>query len=240
MQLFYAPDLSAEHSLCHLSPEESQHAVKVLRKKMGEQIDLFNGKGLIGTGIITSQSHKEVSLEVINTTQTPASKNPLHIAIAPTKMNERFEWFLEKSTEIGIQRITPLLCDQSERKQINPDRMNRILLSAAKQSLTTFVPQMDELTSVDDFIQQHPDGVMAHCAEDSEKNPWPSLIQNTPKGLIIIGPEGDFSSREIALAKSCGWKTCSLGTTRLRTETAGIWAATAWAIAHYKQESNVK
>jgi len=155
-------------------------------------------------------------------------------------MNERFEWFLEKSTEIGIQRITPLLCDQSERKQINPDRMNRILLSAAKQSLTTFVPQMDELTSLDDFIQQHPDGVMAHCAEDSEKNPWPSLIQNTPKGLIIIGPEGDFSSREIALAKSCGWKTCSLGTTRLRTETAGIWAATAWAIAHYKQESNVK
>ena len=240
MQLFYAPDLSAEHSFCHLSPEESQHAVKVLRKKMGEQIDLFNGKGLIGTGIITSQSHKEVSLEVINTTQTPASKNPLHIAIAPTKMNERFEWFLEKSTEIGIQRITPLLCDQSERKQINPDRMNRILLSAAKQSLTTFVPQMDELTSVDDFIQQHPDGVMAHCAEDSEKIPWPSQIQNTPKGLIIIGPEGDFSSREIALAKSKGWKTCSLGTTRLRTETAGIWAATAWAIAHYKQESNVK
>jgi len=240
MQLFYAPDLSAEHSFCHLSPEESQHAVKVLRKKMGEQIDLFNGKGLIGTGIITSQSHKEVSLEVINTTQTPASKNPLHIAIAPTKMNERFEWFLEKSTEIGIQRITPLLCDQSERKQINPDRMNRILLSAAKQSLTTFVPQMDELTSVDDFIQQHPDGVMAHCAEDSEKNPWPSQIQNTPKGLIIIGPEGDFSSREIALAKSKGWKTCSLGTTRLRTETAGIWAATAWAITHFNQGSNVK
>lgn len=240
MQLFYAPDLSAEHSFCHLSPEESQHAVKVLRKKTGEQIDLFNGKGLIGTGIITSQSHKEVSLEVINTTQTPASKNPLHIAIAPTKMNERFEWFLEKSTEIGIQRITPLLCDQSERKQINPDRMNRILLSAAKQSLTTFVPQLDELTSVDDFIQQHPDGVMAHCADDSEKNSWPSLIQNTPKGLIIIGPEGDFSPREIALAKSSGWKTCSLGTTRLRTETAGIWAATAWAIARNNQGSDVK
>ena len=207
---------------------------------MGEQIDLFNGKGLIGRGIITSQSHKEVSLEVINTTQTPASKNPLHIAIAPTKMNERLEWFLEKSTEIGIQRITPLLCDQSERKQINPDRMNRILLSAAKQSLTTFVPQLDELTSVDDFIRQHPDGVMAHCADDSEKNPWPSLIQNTSKGLIIIGPEGDFSSREIALAKSCGWKTCSLGTTRLRTETAGIWAATAWAITHFNQGSDVK
>jgi 16S rRNA (uracil1498-N3)-methyltransferase len=240
MQLFYAPDLSAEHSFCHLSPEESQHAVKVLRKKMGEQIDLFNGKGLIGTGIITSQSHKEVSLEVINTTQTPASKNPLHIAIAPTKMNERFEWFLEKSTEIGIQRITPLLCDQSERKQINPDRMNRILLSAAKQSLTTFVPQLDELTSVDHFIQEHPNGVIAHCADDSEKNPWPSLIQNTSKGLIIIGPEGDFSSREIALAKSCGWKTCSLGTTRLRTETAGIWAATAWAITHFNQGSDVK
>jgi len=118
--------------------------------------------------------------------------------------------------------------------------MNRILLSAAKQSLTTFVPQLDELTSVDDFIRQHLDGVMAHCADDSEKNPWPSLIQNTPKGLIIIGPEGDFSSREIALAKSCGWKTCSLGTTRLRTETAGIWAATAWAITHFNQGSDVK
>ena len=232
MQLFYAPDLSAEHSLCHLSPEESQHAVKVLRKKTGDQIDVFNGKGLIGPGIITTQSHKEVTVQVINTKQHPFATHPLHIGIAPTKMNERFEWFLEKATEIGIQRITPLLCDQSERKQINRERMQKILLSAAKQSLNTHIAQLDELTSFDDFLPQNNPGIMAHCAADSDKTSLPALLQNTAPGLIIIGPEGDFSSREIALGKQKGWRTASLGSTRLRTETAGIWAATAWAIAH--------
>ena len=146
----------------------------------------------------------------------------LHIAISPTKNIERFEWFLEKSTEIGIDEITPIICNRSERKTIKTERGNRILLSAMKQSLKYHLPKLNEATNFNEFIKKDLEGAkyIAHC-EDSKKNEL-KTISKTEKTLILIGPEGDFSPKEIKLAVENQFKSVSLGTSRFRTETAGI------------------
>jgi 16S rRNA (uracil1498-N3)-methyltransferase len=162
-------------------------------------------------------------LKVVSTEQKEKQHNyHLHIAIAPTKNMDRFEWFLEKATEIGIDEITPIICSRSERKVIKTERCNRILLSAMKQSLKVHLPKLNEAISLNDFLKQDYEGAkyIAHC-EDGEKKEL-KIVNKTEKYLILIGPEGDFSPKEIDLALHNQFKAVSLGTSRLRTETAGI------------------
>ena len=220
MQLFYLENPKDE---IILSAEESKHATKVLRKKEGDTLNFTDGKGGFYKAEITIADSRKCRLKVVSTEQKEKQHNyHLHIAIAPTKNMDRFEWFLEKATEIGIDEITPIICNRSERKVIKTERCNRILLSAMKQSLKYHLPKLNEAISFNDFIKQDFNGTkyIAHC-EDGEKKEL-KTIDKTEKHLILIGPEGDFSQKEIDLAYKNQFKAVSLGTSRLRTETAGI------------------
>ena len=223
MQLFYLENPKDE---IILSAEESKHATKVLRKQEGDILNFTDGKGYFYKAEITVAETRKCRLKVVSTEQKPKQhKYHLHIAIAPTKNMDRFEWFLEKATEIGIDEITPIICSRSERKVIKTERCNRILLSAMKQSLKFHVPKLNEAISLNDFIKQDYGGTkyIAHC-EDVEKKEL-KTVNKTEKTLILIGPEGDFTQKEIDLVLQNKFKEVSLGTSRLRTETAGIVAA---------------
>ena len=220
MQLFYLEHPEKE---IILSAEESKHATKVLRKKEGDILNFTDGKGGFYKAEITLADSRKCRLKVVSTEQKPKQHNYyLHIAIAPTKNMDRFEWFLEKATEIGIDEITPIICSHSERKVIKTERCNRILLSAMKQSLKFYLPKLNEAISFNDFLKQDYEGskYIAHC-EDGEKKEL-KIENKTDKYLILIGPEGDFSQKEIDLALQNKFKAVSLGRSRLRTETAGI------------------
>jgi len=223
MQLFYLENHKDE---IILSAEESKHATKVLRKKEGDILNFTDGKGAFYKAEIIVADSRKCRLKVVSTEQKEKQHNyHLHIAIAPTKNMDRFEWFLEKATEIGIDEITPIICTHSERKKIKTERCNRILLSAMKQSLKFHLPKLNEAISLNDFIKQDYLGTkyIAHC-EDGEKKEL-KTVNKTEKTIILIGPEGDFSPKEIELALQNQFKAVSLGTSRLRTETAGIIAA---------------
>jgi len=220
MQLFYLENPKDEITL---SAEESKHATKVLRKKEGDILNFTDGKGSLYKAKITHADNKKCKLKIISSEQKPKQHDyHLHIAIAPTKNMDRFEWFLEKATEIGIDEITPIICSRSERKVIKHERSNRILLSAIKQSLKYQLPKLNESVNLKDFLKQGFEGTkyLAHC-EDGEKLDL-KIASKTEKTLILIGPEGDFSPKEINLALQKQFKAISLGETRLRTETAGI------------------
>ena len=220
MQLFYLENPKDE---IILSAEESKHATKVLRKKEGDILNFTDGKGDFYKAEITVADSRKCRLKVVSTEQKEKQHNyHLHIAIAPTKNMDRFEWFLEKATEIGIDEITPIICSHSERKVIKTERCNRILLSAMKQSLKFYLPKLNEAISFNDFLKQDYEGskYIAHC-EDGEKKEL-KIENKTDKYLILIGPEGDFSQKEIDLALQNKFKAVSLGRSRLRTETAGI------------------
>ena len=220
MQLFF---LEKPKEKIILNTEESKHAIKVLRKKNGDILNFTDGKGSLYKAKINIADSKKCRLKIISSKQKEKQHNyHLHIAIAPTKNMDRFEWFLEKATEIGIDEITPIICSNSERKVIKPERGNRILLSAMKQSLKYHLPKLNEVTSFKNFIKQDFEGAkyIAHC-EDGKKNEL-RTISKTGRTLILIGPEGDFSPREIELAWQNQFKAVNLGRSRLRTETAGI------------------
>lgn len=230
MQLFYEPHFDAHAQLILVNPVESRHISKVLRKNIGDKVFITNGSGLLAKGIIKSNHPKKCEIGVLNIEEKMASKQQLHIAIAPTKANDRFEWFLEKATEIGIQEITPLLCEHSERRIIKLERYEKVLQAAMKQSLSSFLPKLNDLISFSDFITSEParpgsEGgfdstkFIAHC-EDEPKENLSKLLGE--RNLILIGPEGDFSKSEIDLALSYDFKAVSLSDSRLRTETAGI------------------
>lgn len=219
--IFYTPDIATD---CHLPEEESQHAVKVLRLQVGDTIELVDGKGTLYHAEITFTHPKHCEFNIISQED---NYNPqpvhLHIAIAPTKNMDRMEWFAEKATEIGITEITPLLCDHSERKVIKNERLEKILVSAMKQSKKAFLPQLNEMTGFDHFMKSHnhSNGFIAHCYEQDKR-----LLSSSYKAgsdvVVMIGPEGDFSEREVELAIQLGYVPVSLGKSRLRTETAGI------------------
>ena len=220
MQLFY---LENPEQKITLSSEESKHATKVLRKTKGDILDFTDGKGYLYKAEISIADSRKCNLEIISSEQKEKQHNyHLHIAIAPTKNMDRFEWFLEKGAEIGIDEITPIICDRSERKIIKTARGKRILLSAMKQSLKFHLPKLNEAISLTEFLKRNIDGAkyIAHC-DNSEKNEL-KTVSKTEKSLILIGPEGDFSPKEIELALQNQFKAISLGTSRLRTETAGI------------------
>lgn len=223
MQLFYLENPGDE---IILTAEESKHATRVLRKKEGDILNFTDGKGTLYKAKITIADTRKCRLKIVNNEQKEKQHNyHLHIAIAPTKNMDRFEWFLEKATEIGIDEITPIICSHSERKVVKTERGNRILLSAMKQSLKYHLPKLNEAISATDFIKKDFNGskYIAHC-KDGEKQEL-KTINKTDKYLILIGPEGDFSQKEIDLAFQKKFKAISLGTSRFRTETAGMIAA---------------
>lgn len=221
MYLFYVPDIAERH---YLTEEESQHCVKVLRLGAGDKILLTDGVGGTYEARITNPHPKHCEFEILSSSHE-VGKRPfrLHIAIAPTKNMERLEWIVEKCTEIGIDEITPLLCRFSERKAIKPERLEKIMISAAKQSLKAYIPKLHPLTSFADFIRQATESqkFIAHCYEE-DKMLLQHAVQRGGEVLVLIGPEGDFSEEEVQAALQAGFKPVSLGNSRLRTETAGV------------------
>lgn len=223
MQLFYSPDISKNQDQFTFSKEESRHIVKVLRKRDGDILHITNGKGDVFTAVILIAAIKSCTVEIKEVvTQNPLNYN-LHLAVAPTKMNDRYEWFLEKATEIGISSITPIICDHSERKVIKEDRFEKILQSAMKQSLSAYLPKLNPAIAFKEFLKQDFNSALyiAHCEETNKKSLKKELQTNTDI-TILIGPEGDFSTKEIELALANNYIPVTLGETRLRTETAAI------------------
>jgi 16S rRNA (uracil1498-N3)-methyltransferase len=227
MQLFYNPTITKNTKQLTFDKTESRHIVRVLRKKEGDLVFITNGLGYLFTAKIILANDKKCLVEIIESENKPATKNYyLHIAIAPTKLNDRFEWFLEKATEIGIDEITPIICEHSERKVVKMKRMEKIIHAAAKQSLKFNFPKINEPTSFQKFIETSFEGkkLIAHC-EDTAKNSLKSILQKKEKTTILIGPEGDFSTNEIQQSLEHNYIPVSLGESRLRTETAGVVAA---------------
>ncbi|NJL76150.1 MAG: 16S rRNA (uracil(1498)-N(3))-methyltransferase [Saprospiraceae bacterium] len=224
MQLFYTEQIDGEQKIIHL-PEEEIHHLAVLRKRVGDAIQVIDGKGNWYETTILTLEKRHVTLQIHQIIPQTKPKFELHLAIAPPKNIERMEWLLEKTTEIGIDVITPLQCERSERTVLKNERLEKILISACKQSLRATRPTLHPLTKFKDFLVRldhtNQQRYIAHC----ENSPKTTLLHNYKAGnnvLILIGPEGDFSPKEILLAEEQGCLSLSLGKARLRTETAGI------------------
>lgn len=228
MQLFYTPDIQTGHRHFQLSEEESKHAIRVLRLSVGSFVQLIDGQGnLFHSEIIDAHPKRTVLqiLEVIE--QYGRSSYHLHIAIAPTKNMDRLEWFVEKATEIGIQQVTPIICDRSERKDVKKERLEKVAIAAMKQSLKAYLPVINEAVSFSNFLKNTAgtdvSKLIAHCGE-GHKMVVRDALQMHGNYLIMIGPEGDFSTEEIRRAEQEGMEPLSLGESRLRTETAALLA----------------
>src|SRR5690606_26586239 len=225
MQLFYNPNISKLEKEVTFDKEESRHIVKVLRMKEGDTFKITNGKGSFFSAEMINANPKGCLVKILSEEMQQPLPYQLHLAVAPTKLNDRYEWFLEKATEIGISEITPIICDHSERKTIKPERYEKILQSAMKQSLKAYLPILNEAVSYKDFInsEKNSEGLkcIAHC-EETDKKSLKSVLKTNQKFTILIGPEGDFSSEEIELAKQAGFIPVTLGESRLRTETAAV------------------
>jgi 16S rRNA (uracil1498-N3)-methyltransferase len=226
MQLFYNPNIDENTESFAFDKEESKHIIKVLRKKDTDILHVTNGLGLLLETEITLASDNKCTVKIIGVKKVQPSKFKLHLAVAPTKMNDRFEWFLEKATEIGIHEITPIICDRSERKVVNKERFEKIILTAMKQSNVLYLPKLNEATTFKEFIKHENEGLqlIAHC-EETDKKSLKSVLKPNENVTLLIGPEGDFSEKEIALALENNYVAVSLGNTRLRTETAAIVAS---------------
>jgi 16S rRNA (uracil1498-N3)-methyltransferase len=222
MHLFYIPNISTDIQL--LPREESAHCIKVLRLKKGDTVYLTDGLGGLYRTTIIDDHAKKCTLKVIEYQQEAGKKDfKIHLAVAPTKNINRFEWFLEKATEIGIDEITPLLCTHSERKIIKPERLNKVITAAMKQSIKAYHPVLNKMSSFKKFIQtvDADQKFIAYCSETYVDH----LKDRYTKGknvIVLIGPEGDFSPSEVKTAIENGYHPVSLGLSRLRTETAAI------------------
>lgn len=234
MQLFYAPDITPpRYTLCE---EESKHCVCVLRLNAGDTLHITDGLGNMYRCRIVDPNPKRCSVEVVETT-AEYGKMPygITLAVAPTKNIERFEWFLEKATEVGVTRIVPLECDRSERRIIKYDRELRVITAAVKQSLKAYHPSLDPMTPLRRLVAEPFGGrkFIAHCDDNEEKRKFlASEIRKNENILILIGPEGDFSPEEINFALENGFEPVTLGRQRLRTETAAVVAATMAAVVN--------
>jgi 16S rRNA (uracil1498-N3)-methyltransferase len=223
MQLFYTPDIT-DSPIYYLSEEESKHCIRVLRLQLADHVELIDGRGGLYEAEIIDAHPKKVALKLLALQSEFGKRNHyLHIAIAPTKNLERLEWFLEKATEIGIDEISLIICQRSERKEAKAERLNKIITSAIKQSLKAYHPVLHEVTPFQKLIAQPFDGqkFIAHC-EPGEKFEIDKLIKLKERYLVLIGPEGDFSPKEIADALQNGFEPITLGNSRLRTETAAL------------------
>lgn len=223
MQLFYNPELTEKSTQLAFSKDESKHIVKVLRKSVGDELHITNGYGWLFVAKINIADINNCVTDIVSKTFHPKKKYQVHLAVAPTKMNDRYEWFLEKATEIGVNSITPIICSHSERKTINAERFEKILLAAMKQSNQYYSPTLQPQMNFQEFVKQEFKGqkCIAHC-EDTQKTTLKSLLKPETDVLILIGPEGDFSVKEIETAIKNHFIPVTLGITRLRTETAAI------------------
>ncbi|ARS42483.1 16S rRNA (uracil(1498)-N(3))-methyltransferase [Sphingobacteriaceae bacterium GW460-11-11-14-LB5] len=223
MHIFYTPDIT--QNTYTLNEEESKHCVRVLRLTVGSIVNLVDGKGGFYTAEITSDNPKKVSLSILKVEREFHKRNHyLHIAVAPTKNIDRIEWFLEKATELGIDEITPIITDRSERRVVKEDRLIKVITSAVKQSIKAYHPKLNDAISYDAFLKESFDGekLIAHCIDNGEKEYISKLVAPHQKYLILIGPEGDFTPDEVNLALNKGFKALTLGDNRLRTETAAL------------------
>lgn len=214
-----------EHLVFTLSEETSKHVVQVLRMKKGEQVQLTDGKGKIITAEIIHDHKKNTEVKVLTTSYIPLRTSHITIAISIIKNNTRFEWFLEKATEIGVSAIIPLLCERTEKQSFRHDRMNNILISAMLQSQQGWLPLLSEPVKFKDVLQSstQQNKYIAHCIVDDKKQLDNKSIDQS--SIILIGPEGDFTKNEIDMAVANNFIPVTLGATRLRTETAGIVAS---------------
>ena len=234
MELFYSQDI--EGGICRLDHDESGHCIKVLRHRSGDEISVIDGRGTLYRCRITTDSHKGVEAMVLDSTPDWGT-HPyhLHLAVCPTKNNDRYEWFAEKACELGFDELSPVIGDHSERKILKTSRVEKILISAAKQSLKAAIPAVNEPVSVKEFIRAADSNetlrLIAYCFED-ENIPRRSIKEvlddfNGDKIVVMIGPEGDFSKEEAEMALAAGFIPVHLGASRLRTETAALAAAAA-------------
>lgn len=224
MNLFYCKDIKG--STAQLSAGESQHCIKVLRHHKGDHIMVTDGKGGLCEAVITTDSAVSCSIEVLERMPLQAPlPGDIHIAIAPTKNMDRYEYFLEKTTELGISKITPLICQRSERRILKTERLRKVILSAMKQSFSTILPELSEPVSLTDFLAGNGETkairLIAHCA-GSERHQVKDVYASGSDVIFLIGPEGDFSPEEIQLSHDHGFIPVTLGRNRLRTETAGL------------------
>ncbi len=233
--LFYMPGLTQEVNTATLDEATSKHVVQVLRMGIGRQLQLTNGKGSLHTVEITDDNRKRCAVKMVSTVSVDAPSPRITIAISPVKNNSRFEWFLEKATEIGVTGIVPVICERTEKQQLKFERMQQILISAMLQSQQTWLPELQQPVKFRKYLGELNLAVttqkfIAHC-EDAENKKMLSELKTDEAShkLILIGPEGDFTSAEINSALETGLIPVALGQTRLRTETAGIVAATLLA-----------
>ncbi len=239
VRYFYVPD--AAHQT-ELPPEEATHALRVLRLKAGDEIFLMDGEGVFYRAEVSMASSKHCLYDVLDTMpQQRAWNGRIHLAIAPTKMMDRIEWMAEKCTEIGFDEISFLNCKFSERKVLRADRIEKIVVSAVKQSHKAWKPVVNDLTTFKEFITSPRQGrkFICHCYEEVEKNDFFTELSQPYEGAdgditVLVGPEGDFSIDEVRLALENGYESVSLGTSRLRTETAGLVAVTMANLARRK------
>ena len=225
MQLFYNKFITETSKEIKFDKEESRHIFKVLRKQEGSILNLTNGKGLFFKVTLIHSNLKNCMATVLEVKKQEPLSYSLHLAVAPTKLNDRYEWFLEKATEIGVTEITPIICEHSERKIIKIERFDKKIQSAMKQSLSAFLPKINKAISFDDFLKLQKDNLhqklIAHC-EESKKQSLKSVLKPNNNTILLIGPEGDFSPNEINESIKTGFIPVTLGTSRLRTETAAI------------------
>ena len=233
MQLFYIPDLNENSKTAIFSSDESRHLYKVLRKKVGDEVLITNGKQLMFKGNILDISKNNCEVEISKCEKKEKLGYSLHIVISILKSNERFEWFLEKASEIGITEITPVLCERTEKKFINEKRLNKVLISAMKQSLKANLPILNPIVKLKDYYKSNLSDQLfiAHCNQ-SEKDFLISSVKPKENVTILIGPEGDFTKYEVEEAVKIGFKPVSLGNTRFRAETAAIIATHTVSIAN--------
>lgn len=224
MPVFFAYQLEGEEAL--LDAGESRHLIRVLRLKEGDPVELVDGKGSLYRGTISRPDPENARVRIRETIRDYLSRRySLHLAIAPTKSAERFEWFLEKATEIGVDEISPLICDRSQRRRIRMDRSQKIILTAMKQSGRAHLPELHDPLCLPEFLKKAAADrkFIAHCGVRPgtlpERNPPPGL-----SWMVLVGPEGDFTPEEVAMARSMGYREVSLGEAVYRTETAGIMA----------------
>ncbi len=223
MQIFYAPDITGDEYI--LDENESSHCIRVLRMKTGHPLRLIDGKGGLYEGVIRGADPKKCIVDITGVDREFEKRDyRLHMAISPLKNPDRFEWFIEKSVELGIDEITPLICSNTEKPGIKKDRLKNLIVSAMKQSLKARLTQLNEVCGFSDFISKDNTGtcMIAHCDPAGQRKGISEIYRKGSDAVILIGPEGDFSSEEISYATEHGFIPVHLGKSRLRTETAGV------------------
>lgn len=218
MATFFTTEISSNTTDHFLSEEESKHCIRVLRYGIGSEINLVDGKGNQFLAKISDNHPKRCKLQIIEVLTHPKPQKNVHVAMAPTKNMDRIEWFLEKAVELGLSKLTFLKCENNERNTINKERLLKIAVAAMKQSKRYYLPEIEDITIFNQFVKANPNGYFGHCHEGEKIN----LTEIKNRAPFLIGPEGDFSQKEVDFALQNGYQAVRLSDFRLRTETAAL------------------